>query len=61
MERALTESWPNDSITDEEVSLDNFTLIRADRTREADKERGGGICVNINDWWCNYIKIHKKV
>lgn len=58
---ALTESWLNDSITEGEVSLDNFTTIRADRTKESGKERGGGICIYINDRWCNNIIVHAKV
>lgn len=58
---ALTEPWLNDSITDGEVSLDNFTTIRADRTKESGKERGGGICIYISGRWCNNIKVHEKV
>ncbi|KAL0180332.1 hypothetical protein M9458_025774, partial [Cirrhinus mrigala] len=28
----LFKTWLNDSVPDEEVSLDNFTIIRVDRT-----------------------------
>lgn len=58
---ALSETWLKDSIPDEEVRLDNFTIIRADRTSDSGKERGGGVCVYVNDRWCNNIKTHDRV
>ena len=59
---ALSETWLNDSeLPDEEVSLDNFTIIRVDRTIDSGNERGGGVCVYINNRWCNNIKIHNRV
>ncbi|XDV33380.1 hypothetical protein PO909_003804 [Leuciscus waleckii] len=45
---ALTESWLDESISDSEINLDNFLTVRADRTRQSGKERGGGLCVFIN-------------
>ncbi|KAK0135719.1 hypothetical protein N1851_028396 [Merluccius polli] len=58
---ALSETWLEESVSDSEVSLDNFTIIRSDRTRHSGKTRGGGVCLYINDRWCNNIKVHRKV
>jgi hypothetical protein len=58
---ALTETWLDDSVSDDEVSLDNFTIIRSDRTRNSGKTRGGGLCLYINDRWCSNIKTHRRV
>ncbi|GAA6215221.1 A disintegrin and metalloproteinase with thrombospondin motifs 17 isoform X1 [Lates japonicus] len=57
---ALTETWLDESVLDEEVGLDNFTIIRSDRTTNSGKTRGGGVCLYINDRWCNNIKAHHK-
>ena len=58
---ALSETWLDESVPDSEVSLDNFTIIRADRTRDSGKRRCGGVCLYINDRWCNNIKVHRKM
>lgn len=58
---ALTESWLDESISDSEINLDNFLTVRADRTRQSGKERGGGLCVFINKRWCTNIKIHSVI
>ncbi|CAM4567741.1 unnamed protein product [Leuciscus chuanchicus] len=58
---ALTESWLDESISDSEINLDNFLTVRADRTRQSGKERGGGLCVFINKRWCTNIKIHSII
>lgn len=58
---ALTESWLDESISDSEINLDNVLTIRADRTRQSGKERGGGLCVFINKRWCTNIKIHSVI
>lgn len=58
---ALTESWLHESISDSEINLDNFLTVRADRTRQSGKERGGGLCVFLNKRWCTNIKIHSII
>ena len=55
---AFTETWLNEAVTDAEVDLDNFTILRADRTRGSRKVKGGGVCMYVNN---NNIKIHSKV
>ncbi|XP_061896893.1 uncharacterized protein LOC133645982 [Entelurus aequoreus] len=58
---ALSGTWLEESVIDSEVSLDNFTIVRSDRTKHSGKTRGGGVCLYINDRWCNNIKVHCKV
>lgn len=58
---ALTETWLDESISDTEVSLDNFTVIRSDRTGQSGKTCGGGVCLFINHKWANNIKVHRKL
>ena len=58
---ALTETWLDGSISDNEVTLDGFTIIRSDRTVQSGKTRGGGVCFYINDRWCTNIKVHQNI
>ena len=58
---ALTETWLDGSISDNEVTLDGFTIIRSDRTVQSGKTRGGGVCFYINDRWCTNIEVHQNV
>ncbi|ELU00762.1 hypothetical protein CAPTEDRAFT_202158 [Capitella teleta] len=54
----LTETWLGDDVPDGSVSLDNFTLLRKDRTAvETNKIRGVGVCVYVNNRWCNNIAL----
>ena len=57
----LTETWLSDKDTDASVNIDGFTLIRSDRTEEAGKKCGGGVCMFVNDRWCKNITIKKKL
>lgn len=52
----LTETWLHEYIPDSALQLDGFTFHRADRTSESLKQRGGGVCIYINQNWCVYIK-----
>lgn len=36
-------------------------MIRADRTSQSGKVRGGGVCVYINNRWCENVKVHNRV
>ncbi len=58
---AVTESWLDESVPDAEVALDGFELLRADRTSNSGKLRGGGVCMYINSQWCTNIKVHKRI
>jgi len=40
----ISESWLDSSITDEEIRIDNYNIIRNDRNRQ-----GGGVCMYIRN------------
>ena len=40
----LSETWLNDSVSNEQVCIDEYSLIRKDRNEE---KRGGGVCMFI--------------
>ncbi len=50
----LTETWLTPSVSDTAVTQsDNFSVLRMDRTAEAGKTKGGGVCFMINKKWCD--------
>ncbi len=50
----LTETWLTPSVLDTAVTpYDNFSVLRMDRTAEAGKTKGGGVCFMINKKWCD--------
>ncbi len=50
----LTETWLTPSVPDTAVtSSDNFSVLRMDRTAEAGKNKGGGVCFMTNHKWCD--------
>ncbi len=50
----LSETWLTTSIPDTAVTpSDNFSVLRMDRTAEAGKSKGGGVCFMINKKWCD--------
>ncbi len=50
----LTETWLIPSVLDNAVTpSDNFSVLRMDRTAEAGKTKGGGVCFFINKKWCD--------
>ncbi len=49
----LTETWLTPTVPDTAVTpSDNFSVLRMDRTAEAGKTKGGGVCFYINKKWC---------
>jgi hypothetical protein len=44
---AVSETWLDDSVTDEEVTVPGYSVVRKDRNRE-----GGGVCLYIRDNIC---------
>ena len=48
----LTETWLTDMDTDNSVMISNFTSFRCDRDANNGKQKGGGVCVYINNKWC---------
>ncbi len=50
----LTETWLTPTVPDTAVTpSDNFSVLRMDRTVEAGKTKGGGVCFFINKKWCD--------
>ncbi len=50
----LTETWLTPTVPDTAVKpSDNFSVLRMDRTAEAGKTKGGGVCFMINRKWCD--------
>ncbi len=50
----LIETWLTPSVPDTAVTpSDNFSVLRMDRTAEAGKSKGGGVCFMINKKWCD--------
>ncbi len=50
----LSETWLTPSVPDTAVTpFDNFSVLRMDRTAEAGKSKGGGVCLMINKKWCD--------
>uniref|UniRef100_A0A670JPL4 Reverse transcriptase domain-containing protein n=1 Tax=Podarcis muralis TaxID=64176 RepID=A0A670JPL4_PODMU len=52
----LLETWLDPSFPQGLLQLEGRSVIRADRTAESGKSRGGGICVYINNNWSSDIK-----
>ncbi len=50
----LTETWLMPTFPDTAVTAsDNFSVLQMDRTAEAGKTKGGGVCFFINKKWCD--------
>ncbi len=50
----LTETWLSPTVPDTAVTpSDNFSVLRMDRSAEAGKNKGGGVCFFINKKWCD--------
>ncbi len=50
----LSKTWLTTSVPDTAVTpSDNFSVLRMDRTAEAGKSKGGGVCFMINKKWCD--------
>ncbi len=55
----LTETWLTPSVPVTAVTpSDNFSVLRMDRTAEAGKNKGGGVCFMINKKWCDPRNIY---
>ncbi|KAK1786191.1 hypothetical protein P4O66_017905 [Electrophorus voltai] len=50
----FTESWLNPAVPNHAIQpLKFFSVHRMDRTADSGKLRGGGVCVMVNNSWCN--------
>ena len=56
----ITDSWLDNSVPDSAIQSQTpgFTLHRSDRLfSTVNKECGGGVCILVNDSWCNNTKV----
>ncbi len=49
----LTETWLTPTVPDTAVTPSDNSVLRMDRTAEAGKNKGGGVCFFINKKWCD--------
>nr|XP_049595883.1 uncharacterized protein LOC125980593 [Syngnathus scovelli] len=53
----ITETWLRPDIPDASMQLASRSLLRADRTLDSGKRRGGGLCMYVHENWCNNATI----
>ena len=54
----ITETWLDPLTPDIAVTAPGYTLFRADRCPVlSQKEKGGGVCILVNQRWCNDAKL----
>ena len=56
----IPETWLHTQIPDATVQLAGCTLHRWDRNSDSGKNRGGGLCIYVNEGWCNNSTILDK-
>ena len=56
------ETWLSENVADSHVNIESFSTFRADRTNDCGKLKGGGLCIFVNEQWCqpNNIRIKHK-
>jgi ribosome assembly protein 1 len=54
----LTGTWLDSSDADRLANVDGFNLIRGDR-QGTNKHHGGGVCIYVNERWCNNATLKK--
>ena len=54
------ETWFSPDTPDSHVDLENFRIIRGDRTPESGNSVGGGLCLYVNKGWCHTNNICVK-
>ena len=50
----MTETWLESKDSDGTVLVDNFNLVRSDRSTG---RQGGGVCIFINERWCKNVTV----
>ena len=51
---ALTETWTNNDLSDEFLSLDGYELIERKDREDTDRGRGGGVLVYVSKGMCSW-------
>ena len=58
----FTETWLKPSTPNEHLDITGFNLIRHDRSSsESNKSKGGGLCLYMNQRWCNNYTLRSTV
>ncbi|KAK1784036.1 hypothetical protein P4O66_004356, partial [Electrophorus voltai] len=54
----FTESWLNPAVPNHTIQpAEFFSVHRMDRMADSGKSRGGGVCVMVNNSWCNNANV----
>ncbi|KAK3575526.1 hypothetical protein QTP86_029290 [Hemibagrus guttatus] len=54
----FTKTWLSPAVPDHAIQLaEFFSVHRMDRTMESGKTRGGGVCLMVNNSWCDNTSI----
>ncbi|KAK0135720.1 hypothetical protein N1851_028397 [Merluccius polli] len=56
----FTETWTKDNTPDSVIQLETHSVHRGDRTSASGKNKGGGVCVYINNRWCSDVQVVEK-
>ncbi len=56
----FSETWLNEDIPDTAISLQTHFVYRSDRTFVSGKNKGGGVCIYVNNSWCLDVSIMFK-
>ena len=60
---AFTETWLGDADPNKDLHITGFGYpVRMDRSPLiANKSRGGGVCIYINERYCNIVVVREKI
>lgn len=59
---AITETWLDSNVANNEVEPVGFSSFRTDRDPDiTGKTRGGGVCVLVRDDWCRAVKVRESL
>ena len=56
----FTETWTTDNTPDSAIQLQTHSVHRGDCTSASGKNKGGGVCVYINNRWCSDVQLVEK-
>ncbi|KAK0150847.1 hypothetical protein N1851_008046 [Merluccius polli] len=56
----LSETWLNETDPESAIDLEGFSVVRADRNASSGKSKGGGVCMFINNKYCNPSQTEAK-
>ena len=58
----FTETWLNSNIPNQVIDINDFQLIRQDRSKNGtNKTKGGGLCFYMNEKWCRNYTVRNTI